>query len=139
MSALPEIDEVHLEKGKTKSKLPKARTSAKKGGQAKGKGVDRPSGRLSKKQVVESVDEDSAIKTAQEKSLVPSSIIAHDEYRTLPPIAQEAIVVADTSTKSSNSQFGSSVRLQNAPPNLKLTWSKILRSRNPCAWKRPPN
>lgn len=122
MSALPETDEVHLEKGKTKSKLPKARTSAKKGGQAKGKGADRPSGRPSKKQVVESVDEDSAIKTAQEKSLVPPSIIIHDERRKLPPIAQEAIVAVDTSTKSSNSQLGSSVRLQYAPPNPNLTW-----------------
>jgi hypothetical protein len=110
-SALPEIDdsEVHLEKGKTK-KPPKARTSAKKGGQAKGKGADRPSGRPSKKQIVESVDGNSAIEKAPEKSLVSPSFIVHDERSNLLPTGQKDIVAADAgAAKSSNSQLGSSL------------------------------
>ncbi|KAG1833201.1 P-loop containing nucleoside triphosphate hydrolase protein [Suillus subalutaceus] len=111
MSTLPEIEDsdVRLEKGKTKLKTSKARSSTKKGGRAKGKGTDRPSGRPSEKRVVEPVNEDSVIKKAR---VAPPSFIVHDEGSDLPPIAQEVqssvIVAADTGTKSGNSQLGSS-------------------------------
>ncbi|KAG1891850.1 P-loop containing nucleoside triphosphate hydrolase protein [Suillus fuscotomentosus] len=71
ISALSEIDDVPLKKGKMKSKTPKAGPSKKK---MRGKGANQISGTLQEKKVVKPVNENSATKKCGMKSQAPPSL-----------------------------------------------------------------